>query len=77
MISVKELYEKYKKPRLKEVSLNWWGKLINIISVPITIPFLYLPLTPLHITIIWMVLGIVGASFFAAGTQFYAIIGAI
>ena len=77
MISIKELYLKYKKPQVDKVKLDPWGRFINIISIPITRFLLGTRITPNQVTYFWTVLGIIGGLFFIPGTVKYNIIGAV
>lgn len=77
MIGVKELYLKYKLPRVNEVKLGLWGRMINIISIPLTIPLLYTSITPNQITVLWIILGSLSCLFFIAGDYTLSIVGAL
>ena len=77
MGKINQIYKKYKKPHMDKLKVFFWLKVLNYLSVPMTLPFLNTSVTPNQITIVWFILGIIFSFFFFSGDYISSIIGII
>jgi len=79
MISLKELYSRYKAGRYKELNSEWdWTtKFMGWLSLPITKVLLHTPITPNQVTLLHGIVWIIGSLFFISQNYWFPIIGVV